>query len=575
VDEFAMQGAWGVEMPLATCWDLYAVRPARDTASTLKPTAEWETGRDSSPEFTAFNLEALKESYLHHKLNSCSTRHRVVLCQEDTENVSNPHGLLIAYEERLSDRKPRHVKPVVSDLDCFLIGARGSQTFAPLPPAQLELVRWEITHIQRLLDRAREAERQGKQVTAWMKAWMGVLAEHKMDREVKAGLKTCEGHGLGFGDATSIEWIEKAVSWTGATGAVRHGAESFNFYFPQDLDDQYLVTHHDLEGDVKHKTKSRRELRAWLLQRIDEGYRFPLNPKWLLCDCEMEAGYPSWYELWTQQIAAETKAADATKAAAQGIKPWFPQAVRDAIEAIHKLHPEGYPRGEAPRREDMAELAERDKHMAELAVQITCYQPKAIGHHWQLCKGGGTRPTHAFAVPLEHTSQGGARLAAELRAGVVNFTDAEWRTFDLGAVDFRNSFIQVGHLHFKPRELVVEGARMTRTIDGTFEGKREGLRRLLRSASFNCVREMLNKERGGEDGVWSAFERHSGGLRGLAWPRPCMFSSSKEREDARAALVDKGVGPRDAAVCINTMDMEADAAMRDKMLRTFLETKRG
>ena len=47
------------------------------------------------------NLEALKESYLHHKLNSCSTRHRVVLWQEDTENVSNPHGLLIAYEERL------------------------------------------------------------------------------------------------------------------------------------------------------------------------------------------------------------------------------------------------------------------------------------------------------------------------------------------------------------------------------------------------------------------------------------------------------------------------------------------
>ena len=54
VDEFDREGAWGLEMPLSTCWQLYAVR-----ARTIVPAAGWETGRESSVEFMGFNLKSL------------------------------------------------------------------------------------------------------------------------------------------------------------------------------------------------------------------------------------------------------------------------------------------------------------------------------------------------------------------------------------------------------------------------------------------------------------------------------------------------------------------------------------
>jgi hypothetical protein len=124
VDAFEAVGAWGLEMPLSTCWVLYAVR-----ARTIEPTAEWATGRASSVEFMGFNLKSLvhPEGY----------GRRIVLYQHDCERPSNPRGLLLAYEEVTPHRQ---VKPVVSDLDAFLVGARGTQHFEPLPAEQVELL---------------------------------------------------------------------------------------------------------------------------------------------------------------------------------------------------------------------------------------------------------------------------------------------------------------------------------------------------------------------------------------------------------------------------------------------------
>ena len=38
---------------------------------------------------------------------------------------------------------------------------------------------------------------------------------------------------FGFGDPLSYRCIERAVKHVSHTGAVRHGAECFNYYFPQ------------------------------------------------------------------------------------------------------------------------------------------------------------------------------------------------------------------------------------------------------------------------------------------------------------------------------------------------------
>jgi hypothetical protein len=45
----------------------------------------------------------------------------------------------------------------------------------------------------------------------------------------------------GFGDPISYGLIGKIVDEMKSCGAVRHGAECFNFYFPQELDPDFLV----------------------------------------------------------------------------------------------------------------------------------------------------------------------------------------------------------------------------------------------------------------------------------------------------------------------------------------------
>jgi hypothetical protein len=76
--------------------------------------------------------------------------------------------------------------------------------------------------------------------------------------------------------------VEKAVSFLQDSGAVRHGAECFNFYFPQELDDEFLIVFDSFPEKWRYVSTS--ELQDFLLQRIQEGYTFPLNPKWVLCD---------------------------------------------------------------------------------------------------------------------------------------------------------------------------------------------------------------------------------------------------------------------------------------------------
>ena len=91
----------------------------------------------------------------------------------------------------------------------------------------------------------------------------------------------------GFGDPQSYDIMAKAVEQLRFCGAVRHGAECFNFWFPQELDERFLVV---WDGFVSYGARvpwryvDRQGLRDFLLGRVEDGYAFPLNPKWVLCD---------------------------------------------------------------------------------------------------------------------------------------------------------------------------------------------------------------------------------------------------------------------------------------------------
>jgi len=71
------------------------------------------------------------------------------------------------------------------------------------------------------------------------------------------------------------------------------------------------------------------ELRVFLLARVGDGYAFPLNPKWLMCD-------PGWWDLFEAQM----KSADCTAA----LDSWLPSSsgIRERMARIHEAFPAGF-----------------------------------------------------------------------------------------------------------------------------------------------------------------------------------------------------------------------------------------
>lgn len=126
--------------------------------------------------------------------------------------------------------------------------------------------------------------------------------------------------------------MEHAALKLQSTGAVRHGSECFNYHFPQEIDEMFLLISDTLKP-VPWKYVNVKDLQTILSKKIAEGFVFPLNPKWILCD-------PGWKKIYDDLMASDALYADLSK------DVWFPpySGIRDRIEQIHKRHPEGFQR---------------------------------------------------------------------------------------------------------------------------------------------------------------------------------------------------------------------------------------
>jgi len=73
------------------------------------------------------------------------------------------------------------------------------------------------------------------------------------------------------------------------------------------------------------------DLQTILSKKIAEGFVFPLNPKWILCD-------PGWKKIYNDLMASDALYAEMSK------DVWFPpySGVRERIEDIFKRHPNGF-----------------------------------------------------------------------------------------------------------------------------------------------------------------------------------------------------------------------------------------
>eukprot|EP00550_Attheya_septentrionalis_P000144 CAMPEP_0198287866 /NCGR_PEP_ID=MMETSP1449-20131203/6552_1 /TAXON_ID=420275 /ORGANISM="Attheya septentrionalis, Strain CCMP2084" /LENGTH=792 /DNA_ID=CAMNT_0043985917 /DNA_START=125 /DNA_END=2503 /DNA_ORIENTATION=+ len=303
MDQYAPR-CFGIHISERLFWETYVVR--QDCTRTKG--GKWETGRPSEPAFQDMNCVATR----HQKAGDPKT----VVYQYDESKPMNPLSLLIAYEEN------NNVLPVASDFDAFLIGTRGVKYESQLPPNQIELVKWLVSRIDEILETADGTE-------PWTKKWLTILLkESKSNKGFHPKIPR-----FGFGDPKSYSIMETAVERLQKNGAVRHGAECFNYYFPQELDEQFLVIAESNPGKRPWRYMNATQLQEFLSHRIDEGYTFPLNPKWILTD-------PGWKQIYDKLLKSERPNVQ------NSLDAWLPKdsGVREKIAEIYEKYPNGFPR---------------------------------------------------------------------------------------------------------------------------------------------------------------------------------------------------------------------------------------
>mmetsp|Transcript_53327 Transcript_53327/g.79676 ORF Transcript_53327/g.79676 Transcript_53327/m.79676 type:complete len:799 (+) Transcript_53327:86-2482(+) len=302
VDLYAPR-CYGVDIPERLFWESYVMR--QDCSR--PPGSDYDTGRPSQPAFQDMNFAAVR----NHPYPDAP---RAVVWQYgDNDNHMCPTTLIMAYEEK------GQVSPVVSDFDAFLVGTRGVRYTEPLPPEQIELIHWCVSQIETILESEQNS-------TGWTSQWLNVL---KTSKEKGFTYKTPR---FGYGDPKSYYIFNHAIRRLEETnGAVRHGAECFNYGFPQDIDDKFLVINDTLSGKVPWRYVDVTELQDLLCQKIDEGFTFPLNPKWILCD----NGWKRVYDKLLKSPSQNTQAS---------LNCWLPpeSGLRERIECISARYQGGF-----------------------------------------------------------------------------------------------------------------------------------------------------------------------------------------------------------------------------------------
>lgn len=275
-----------------------------------EPGSKNDTGRPSEPNFQNMNCLSLRKEPKDDGPKTVILQYEAP--NEDKSDPMNPLNLVMAYEEN------NRVMPVVSDFDCFIVGTRGVRYEEPMAVDQLDILKWCINQIEIVL-------KSGVQTKSWTSRWLDVLKT-----EASKGFHP-EMPPLGYSDPKSHDMMKHAISRLSKEGAVRHGSECFNYYFPQELDDEFLVISNDLAGSLRWSYVDKEGLQTVLMQQIEKGYTFPINPKWILCD-------KGWKKIYDKLIASQKPNVQ------DSLRMWYPPetGIREKIEEIHRLHPDGF-----------------------------------------------------------------------------------------------------------------------------------------------------------------------------------------------------------------------------------------
>jgi len=322
IDGYALSEKFGIEIQERLFWEGMVVRQN----IYRKAGSPDDIGRTSMPSFQDMNFASLREP--RNSVPGGCTRAVILHYRppdEENHNPMSPLNLVMAYEENNRIAGRRRVIPVVSDFDCFIVGTRGVRYKEEVPEDQIKIVKWMVEQTENVLDNG--------STDSWTKRWLDVLKESGnkgFHPKIPAG---------GYSDPKTKFIFKHAIDRLSKTGAVRHGAECYNYYFPQELDEELLVISDELPDNYAGKNwvyVNQDDLKTILKFKIDKGYTFPLNPKWILCD-------EGWKEVYDKLLASEDMNVK------QSLDCFYPpkSGLRDLIEKIHKKHPLGFQRMES------------------------------------------------------------------------------------------------------------------------------------------------------------------------------------------------------------------------------------
>jgi len=308
IDDYSPK-CYGIDLPKRLFWEGYVMRAA-DISRPVDST--FDTGRPSRPSFQDMNFSSIKNDWDEDSPRAVVWQYTDPYSPptEPDPDPMLPQTLLMAYEEN------GRVLPVVSDFDCFLLGTRGIRFRNPVSADQVELIHEMVDDTEKILAGNMEGRCRN-----WTSSWLDNM-KHKTGHHPMPK--------YGFGDPKSYAIMRHAVKRLEEFGAVRHGAECFNYYFPQELDDEFLVIGGNRDGD-KYQYMKLHELQQFLLGSIDNGYTFPLNPKWVLCD-------EGWKAIWDKLTGSSHPNVQLS------INAWFPpeSGLKERIAEIHSKYPNGF-----------------------------------------------------------------------------------------------------------------------------------------------------------------------------------------------------------------------------------------
>jgi len=402
IDEYiSTQGVYGLEIPEKLFWEAYVEN--RDI--TFEVGSEYDTGRPNMPEFQIMNMHTLQK---RRKSQRSRWTHTIdddpipVLWHggcgaigenspsDDACNPMDPRGLLMAYEQ--NDK----VTPVVSDFDCFLFGTKGVPYQRSYRQRELSMLLQCIDTIGEILSSAPDEN----ESVGWTLQWLDCMKKLVNDKSFCGEMPK-----YGFADPTSYDVIRGAVHRLRNSGAVRHGPECFNYCFPQELDDYYLVISDTLPGKVPWKYVNSDELLDILCQKVDEGFTFPLNPKWILADL-------GWKRVYEKLMASDMPHVQ------QSMAVWYPQQARQRIASISTLYPRGFLYSNEGTSQ-YHQTSEMKKDIAEM--QLISYQKSlsGIGKLKQAASARNTmrRPSTLFSAScnlLQNARKEGKRKTRRL-----------------------------------------------------------------------------------------------------------------------------------------------------------------